>query len=56
MKIKELKNIINQFDDECDVTIVDCDQNNCYEIIEFRTCDDNSSEFKNTYVDIVINL
>lgn len=56
MKLKDLKKILNQFDDDCEITIVDGEQNNCYEIIDFRTCEDNSSEYYKTYLDIVIDL
>lgn len=56
MKVKELKEILSQFDDNCDVSIIDDDQNNCYDIIEWRTCDDHSSEYFKQYIDLVINL
>ena len=56
MKLKDLRKILEQFNDDCEISIVDKDQNNCYEIIDFCTCDDNASEYKNTYLDIVIDL
>ncbi len=56
MKVKDLKQILEQFDDDCEITIVDSEQNNCYEVVDFRTCEDNSSDCYKTYLDIVIDL
>ena len=53
---KDLIKILENFDDDCEISIVDGEQNNCYDIIDFRSCDDNSSEFYKTYLDIVIDL
>lgn len=56
MLVKELKEIIKNLDDNVNVTIIDIDHNNCYDIIDTEVCEDRTSEFFNTYLDLVINL
>lgn len=56
MKKQELIKILEPFGDDCEITIVDNNQDNCYEIIDIRTCEDNSSEYHKAYIDIVIDL
>jgi hypothetical protein len=56
MKTQELIKILEQFNDDCEITIVDSDQNDCYEIIDIHTCEDNSSKYHKAYIDIVIDL
>lgn len=56
MKLKELRKILTQFNDNCEISVIDKYQNNCYDIIDFRTCEDNTSQYKNTYLDIVIDI
>lgn len=56
MKIKELIEILQQLNPNGDVCIVDNEQDNCFDIVEVRTCEDNSSEYNLGYADIVIDL
>lgn len=56
MLVKELKKILSNFNDDVDVSVIDKDQNNCYEIIEWRTCEDHSSEYYWKYLDLVIDI
>lgn len=56
MKAKELKELLSTIKDDAEICIVDNDQNNTWEITEVRTCEDNASEYKGTYADIVINI
>ena len=54
MKIKELIKLLQDLNKNGDVCIVDDDQNNCFEILEVRTCEDHSSKYFRAYADIVI--
>ena len=55
MKVKELKEILSTLKDDAEVCIVDNDQDNSWDILECRTCEDKSSEFFGNFLDIVIN-
>ncbi len=56
MIIKDLIEMLSKLNPNGVVSIVDFEQNNCYEIVEVRTCEDHSSEMYNGFADIVINL
>ena len=56
MKKAELLEKLARLDDDADITIIDTEQNNAWDIIEVRTCEDNASEYKNKYADLVINI
>lgn len=56
MKIGELKKILEDFDDDCEIDIIDYDQNNSWDIVEIRFCDDKSSDFYMKYLELVINI
>lgn len=49
MKVKELRLALAGLDDDADVTAIDKDQNNCYNITECRTTDKDT-----TYIDLVV--
>ena len=49
MKVKELRLALQGLDDDADVTAIDKDQNNCYNITECRTTDKDT-----TYIDLVV--
>jgi hypothetical protein len=54
MKVKELKEILSTLKDDAEICIVDNDQDNSWDILECRTCEDKSSEFFGNFLDIVI--
>lgn len=54
MKVFELISILQKMNATADVAVVDEEQDNCYEIIECRVCEDNCSVDKDKYIDIVI--
>lgn len=56
MLIKDLIRQLQELNPNGEVCIVDNDQDNCYEIIEVRTCEDKTSEYFRAYADIAINL
>ena len=56
MKAKELKELLSTIKDDAEVCIVDNDQNNSWEIVECRICEDKTSSFYGTFMDIVINI
>ena len=56
MKKAELLELLNGLDDDAEITIVDSEQDNSWDIADVITCDDNTSEYKGKYADIVINL
>lgn len=56
MKAKELIKILQQLDDDAEIMIVDSEQENAWDIIDCRTCEDNASESKSKYLDIVIDI
>ena len=49
MKVKELRLALQGLDDDADVTAIDSEQNNCWNIIECRTTDKDT-----TYIDLVV--
>lgn len=56
MLIKDLIKQLQELNPNGEVCIVDNDQDNCYEILEVRTCEDRTSEDFRAYADIAINL
>ena len=49
MKVKELRAALMGLDDEADVSAIDYDQNNCWNIVECRTTDGMTN-----YIDLVV--
>lgn len=56
MNVRELRKILNEFDDNCEVVIVGKEQDNAYEIIDYATCEDKTSEYFRKYIDLIIDL
>jgi len=58
MKLKEFLEEIKalELNPDAEVCIVDNDQNNCWDILELRTCLDNASDYNRTFLDIAIDL
>ena len=54
MKVKELKEILSTLKDDAEICIVDNDQDNAWDILECRICEDKTSESFRNYLDIVI--
>lgn len=54
MKKAELLRLLNDLDDNAEITVTDTNQDNAWNIVEVRVCEDNASEYKSTYADIVI--
>lgn len=50
----ELLELLKDLDDSADICIVNEEQEVCYDILEVRTCEDNTSEYKGKYADLVI--
>lgn len=55
MKIIDLIKFLQNLNPNGEACIVDYDQNNVFEIVELRTCDDRGSDWYREYVDIVID-
>ena len=56
MKVKELKDIIKNLDDDIEVMIIDSEHSNCYDIIDSEICEDKFSPFYNSFLDLVIDM
>lgn len=56
MQSYHLKKILEDINQTGEITIIDENQNNCFEIIEIRTCEDKTSEDYRNYADLVIDL
>ena len=52
----ELLKLLQDLDDNAEVTVIDDGQNYCWDITEVRVCEDNASEYKGKYADIVIDI
>lgn len=52
----ELLELLQDLDDNAEVTVIDDEQNYCWRITEVRVCEDNTSEYKGKYADIVIDI
>ena len=52
----ELLKLLQDIDDNAEVTVIDDGQNYCWDITEVRVCEDNASEYKGKYADIVIDI
>ena len=51
MTVKELKDLLKGLDDDAEVTVIDNEQENSWNIVEGRTTDGMTS-----YIDLVINI
>ena len=56
MTAKELIDYLKTVDENAEISIVDVDQNNQYDIVDIRTCEDKTSEHYLKYVDLVIKI
>ena len=56
MKAKELKELLSTIKDDAEICIVDDEQDNSWEIVECRVCEDKASPFYGEFMDIVINI
>lgn len=56
LKVKELIGYLQTLKPDAEVCVVDKNQNNTYEIIDLRTCEDHSSEYYLNFLDIAIDL
>ena len=54
MKVKELKKILSTLKDDAEICVIDSSQDNSWDIVECRTCEDKTSIHYSTYLDIVI--
>lgn len=54
MKVKELKELLSGLQDNADVCVVNEEQDITWDILECRICEDKSSDFYGTFLDIVI--
>lgn len=54
MKAKELKELLQNVKDDADICIINDEQDNAWEILECRVCEDKSSYFFGSFLDIVI--
>ena len=52
----ELLKLLQDLDDNAEVTVIDDGQNYCWDITEIRVCEDNTSEYKGKYADVVIDI
>ena len=52
----ELLRLLQDLDDNAELTVIDNGQNYCWRITEVRVCEDNASEYKGKYADIVIDI
>ena len=52
----ELLKLLQDLDDNAEVTVIDDGQNYCWDITEVRVCEDNTSEYKGKYADVVIDI
>ena len=52
----ELLKLLQDLDDNAELTVIDDEQNYCWSITEVRVCEDNASEYKGKYADIVIDI
>ena len=52
----ELLELLSGLDDNAEICVVNDEQEVCYDIMEVRVCEDNASEFKGKYADLVVNL
>ena len=50
----ELLELLKDLDDNAEICVVDENQDNTFSITEVRTCEDNTSEYKGKYADLVI--
>ena len=52
----ELLKLLQDLDDNAEVTVIDDGQNYCWDVTEVRVCEDNTSEYKGKYADVVIDI
>ena len=56
MRAKELIEILKDVDENAEISVVDMQQNNEYEIKDIRICEDRTSEEYEKFVELLILL